>query len=119
MRKEGTLQRFNQSAADMYALFEDLHSLSDSEQLMIENRLMILQLEYARWRRRYHHSEQGSEKSRIQVSIAYAPERVMEAVVNEADMVTSWVKKDLPRFKEFIESRSHETGAWRGKVQGG
>jgi hypothetical protein len=28
-------------------------------------------------------------------------------------------KKDLERFKEFIEERGVETGAWRGEVKGG
>ena len=28
------------------------------------------------------------------------------------------VKDDLERFKKFIESRSIETGAWRGEVHG-
>jgi hypothetical protein len=27
------------------------------------------------------------------------------------------VKGDLERFKDFIESRGQETGAWRGEVQ--
>jgi hypothetical protein len=27
------------------------------------------------------------------------------------------VKGDLERFKEFIENRGHETGAWRGAVE--
>jgi hypothetical protein len=27
------------------------------------------------------------------------------------------VKGDLERFKEFIESRGSETGAWRGEVE--
>ena len=29
------------------------------------------------------------------------------------------VKGDLERFKQFIESRGQETGAWRGSVEGG
>jgi hypothetical protein len=28
------------------------------------------------------------------------------------------VKGDLKRFKEFIESRGVETGAWRGEIHG-
>jgi hypothetical protein len=27
------------------------------------------------------------------------------------------LKKDLERFKEFIESRPSETGAWRGTIE--
>jgi hypothetical protein len=29
------------------------------------------------------------------------------------------VKDDLERFKEFVESRGTETGAWRGEVEQG
>jgi len=29
------------------------------------------------------------------------------------------VQGDLERFKEFIESRGGETGAWRGEIHGG
>jgi hypothetical protein len=29
------------------------------------------------------------------------------------------VKGDLERFKEFVESRGTETGAWRGEVEQG
>ena len=29
------------------------------------------------------------------------------------------VKGDLKRFKEFVESRGRETGAWRGQVESG
>ena len=28
-------------------------------------------------------------------------------------------KKDLERFKEFIEERGRETGGWRGEIHGG
>jgi hypothetical protein len=28
-------------------------------------------------------------------------------------------KQNLSRFKSMIEERGHETGAWRGKVEGG
>jgi hypothetical protein len=29
------------------------------------------------------------------------------------------VKGDLQRFKEFVESRGRETGAWRGEIKQG
>jgi hypothetical protein len=29
------------------------------------------------------------------------------------------VKADLERFKEFVEGRGSETGAWRGEVEAG
>jgi uncharacterized membrane protein len=56
-------------------------------------------------------------KSLVQLSIAYEPEGVMETVGDETGAVTLRVRKDLERFKEFIESRGRETGAWRGMVK--
>jgi hypothetical protein len=32
-------------------------------------------------------------------------------------VVKGRIKGDLARFKEFIESRGSETGAWRGEVE--
>jgi hypothetical protein len=32
-------------------------------------------------------------------------------------MVSRRVANDLERFKEFIEARGQETGAWRGEVE--
>jgi len=38
-------------------------------------------------------------------------------VGDKLGFMTQRVKNDLPRFKEFIESRGRETGAWRGEVR--
>lgn len=58
-----------------------------------------------------------NETSRVQVNIAYEPEGMMETVGDETGAVTLRVKNDLARFKEFIESRGRESGAWRGEVK--
>ena len=34
-------------------------------------------------------------------------------------VVSARVKGDLQRFKEFVEVRGHETGAWRGQIEKG
>jgi hypothetical protein len=34
----------------------------------------------------------------------------------KALVVSSGVNRDLERFKDFIEARQRETGAWRGEV---
>jgi hypothetical protein len=39
-------------------------------------------------------------------------------VGNWLGLFTSRVQGDLDRFKEFIESRGIETGAWRGEIHG-
>lgn len=56
-------------------------------------------------------------KSRVQIKFAYEPEGVVETVGDETGAVTLRVKRDLEKFKEYIESRGRETGAWRGTVK--
>ena len=56
-------------------------------------------------------------KSLVQLSVEYEPEGVLEIVGNETGAVSLRVKKDLERFKEFIELHGRETGAWRGTVK--
>lgn len=45
--------------------------------------------------------------------------RFVESAGDALGVVSSRVTGDLNRFKEFIESRGQETGAWRGSIQGG
>jgi uncharacterized membrane protein len=56
-------------------------------------------------------------KSTVRLNIAYKPDGVMETVGDEFGVLSLRVKRDLERFKEFIESRGRETGAWRGTVK--
>jgi predicted sugar kinase len=51
------------------------------------------------------------------LQMEFEPEDVTERVGDMLGMVTSRVKGDLERFKEFIESRQRETGAWRGEIE--
>jgi hypothetical protein len=44
------------------------------------------------------------------------PEGFLETVGDKLGVVEGRVKGDLQRFKEFIEGRGSETGAWRGDV---
>jgi hypothetical protein len=41
----------------------------------------------------------------------------MENVGDAVGVVSGRVNGDLERFKDFIESRQRETGAWRGEVR--
>ncbi|TCS34673.1 polyketide cyclase/dehydrase/lipid transport protein [Paucimonas lemoignei] len=54
--------------------------------------------------------------TRIMLQMDYEPEGVVENVGNAMGVFTRRVEGDLERFKEFIESRGQETGAWRGQV---
>jgi uncharacterized membrane protein len=55
--------------------------------------------------------------SRIMLQMEYEPEGFLENAGDLLGVASHRVKGDLERFKEFIESRGAETGAWRGKVE--
>ncbi len=57
--------------------------------------------------------------TRVTLRMAYAPEGPVEKVGNELGILDQRVEGDLKRFKEFIEARGHETGAWRGVIHQG
>lgn len=58
----------------------------------------------------------GSDKTRIRLRVDYEPEGVMEKAGDVLETVTRRARDELEHFKEFIERRGHETGAWRGTV---
>ena len=61
--------------------------------------------------------ERVSERqTRATLEVQYEPEGVVENVGDALGVVRRRVKGDLERFKEFIEKRGVETGAWRGRV---
>jgi len=55
-------------------------------------------------------------ETRVTVQLDWSPEGVVEKVGDLLQLDERRVKGDLGRFKEFIESRGAETGAWRGDV---
>ncbi|HEX2765557.1 MAG TPA: SRPBCC family protein [Candidatus Limnocylindria bacterium] len=57
--------------------------------------------------------------TRVTLQIDAEPEGVVENVGTALGFLNRRVKGDLERFKEFIESRGTETGAWRGEVEAG
>lgn len=54
---------------------------------------------------------------RVTLQMDYEPEGFVEVVGDAFGIVEARVKGDLQRFKEFIEKRGSETGAWRGTVE--
>jgi uncharacterized membrane protein len=58
----------------------------------------------------------GADRTRVSVDIEYQPETAMEKVGDMLGMVSSNVEDDLENFRDFLESRGHETGAWRGEI---
>lgn len=55
--------------------------------------------------------------TRVTLRLDYEPEGFVEKAGDVLHVVERRVKGDLDRFKEFIESRGTETGAWRGEIK--
>jgi uncharacterized membrane protein len=57
------------------------------------------------------------DKSRVMVQMDFLPEGIKEKLGDMIGVPERRVGGDLDRFKELIESRGGETGAWRGEVK--
>jgi uncharacterized membrane protein len=60
----------------------------------------------------------GADRTRVNVSMSYRPATV-DRLGSLIGLDNRRVRGDLRRFKELIEGRGAETGAWRGEVHGG
>ncbi|GLJ60239.1 MULTISPECIES: SRPBCC family protein [Microbacterium] len=58
----------------------------------------------------------GDASTRVTVQLDWEPTDLTEKVGAALGIDDHAVKKDLRKFKEFIESRGTETGAWRGDI---
>jgi len=63
----------------------------------------------------FHKLDPG--RTKVMVQMEYDPEGTKETVGSALGFDSHRIKGDLKSFKDFIESRSHETGAWRGDVE--
>jgi uncharacterized membrane protein len=62
----------------------------------------------------------GADRTRVNVEMDVEGESTTENVAGDLlGLVKDQVHGDLERFKELIETRDEETGAWRGEVQDG
>jgi uncharacterized membrane protein len=57
--------------------------------------------------------------TRVMIQIDWQPSGVIEKVGSAINVDELQVKRDAGRFKKFIESRSQETGSWRGDIEAG
>ena len=55
-------------------------------------------------------------QSKINLRIEYEPKGMVEKTGDMIGVIAQRVEGDLQRFKDFIESRGQESGAWRGNV---
>ena len=61
----------------------------------------------------------NTQRTKIDVYMDIKPEGVKETVGSFVGVPGATVKNDLERFKDFVEKREVETGAWRGEVRHG
>jgi uncharacterized membrane protein len=59
----------------------------------------------------------GEGRTRVTLQLDVDPEGPVENLGDALGLVKRRVKGDMERFKEYIESRGQETGAWRGEVK--
>jgi uncharacterized membrane protein len=58
----------------------------------------------------------GDSQTRVTLQMDFEPEGAIETAGDKLGVVGHRLTGDLKRFKEFIEERGGETGAWRGDV---
>ena len=63
----------------------------------------------------FHRIDDSTTRVTLQMDVE--PEGFVENVGTALGFLDRQVKGDLQRFKEFIEGRGSETGAWRGEVE--
>jgi uncharacterized membrane protein len=61
----------------------------------------------------------GPSSTLIRLSMSYQAEGPAETLGSASGLDTKRVRGDLQRFKDLIESRGEESGAWRGEVSAG
>ena len=60
-----------------------------------------------------------ADRTRIDLEIEWEPEGFVEKAGAALQLDDLQVKRDLERFKDFVEDRHRATGAWRGEIHGG
>lgn len=58
----------------------------------------------------------GPDRTQVTMRLDFEPEGIAEKTADVLHLVDLEVARDLNNFKEFIEHRQAESGAWRGSV---
>jgi uncharacterized membrane protein len=58
----------------------------------------------------------GPDRTRIDVTMTWEPEGFVQTAADKVGISDRAIQVDLERFKELVESRGVESGAWRGEV---
>jgi len=59
----------------------------------------------------------GPDRTQVTMRLEFEPEGLAEKAADVLHLVDVQVDRDLHKFKDFIEHREAETGAWRGSVK--
>jgi len=59
----------------------------------------------------------GDDRTKVMLQLEFEPDGAVEHVGDLLGLVEHRAAGDLERFREFIEVRGQESGAWRGEVQ--
>jgi len=59
----------------------------------------------------------GDERTKVMAQMDWAPEGIKEKLGDALGAADRRVRADLERFKQLVESRGVESGAWRGEVK--
>jgi uncharacterized membrane protein len=62
--------------------------------------------------------EPNAEGTHVRLEMEWEPEGLLEKAGAALGIDDAQARMDLRRFKEFIEERDSETGAWRGEIHG-
>jgi uncharacterized membrane protein len=65
-----------------------------------------------------HFTQRDHGHTLITLQMKYEPEGLMEKMGDAMGLMSRRVESDLQRFKDFIQHRGTETGAWRGEIRG-
>ena len=58
----------------------------------------------------------GSGSTKVRLEMSWEPETLVEKAGAKLNIDQRQVEMDLQRFREFLEERGAETGAWRGEI---
>jgi uncharacterized membrane protein len=58
----------------------------------------------------------ADDRSRVALQLEFEPSDWKESAADFLGIIERQVEHDLERFKQFMESRGQETGAWRGAI---
>jgi uncharacterized membrane protein len=60
----------------------------------------------------------SGDRCRVTLTMSYQPEGALESIGDAMGAVRMEAAGNLKRFKEMMEQRGQETGAWRGTIRG-